>query len=82
MEFYLLLNYALFLIIVCGWSLNHLKTHPLLSMPSFSIVPLLQVFDKALDEPNYSSMYAQLCLRLNDFVVPQLEDQNAGVSGI
>ena len=36
------------------------------------------MFDKALDEPNYSSMYAQLCLRLNDFV--QSEDQLAGVS--
>ena len=25
---------------------------------------LLQVFEKALDEPKYSSMYAQLCKRL------------------
>jgi len=25
---------------------------------------LLQIFEKALDEPKYSSMYAQLCKRL------------------
>jgi len=30
-------------------------------------LPSIQIFDKALDEPSYSSMYAQLCLRLNDF---------------
>ncbi|XP_065191358.1 eukaryotic translation initiation factor 4 gamma 2-like [Sycon ciliatum] len=29
---------------------------------------ILLIFDKALDEPNYSSMYAQLCVRLNDEV--------------
>lgn len=41
-----------------------------------------QVFDKALDESNYSFMYAQLCLRLNDYAPPhpQTEDQQAGVS--
>ena len=26
-----------------------------------------QIFDKALDEPNYSSMYAQLCSRLHTY---------------
>ena len=27
----------------------------------------LQIFDKALDEPSYSSMYAQLCSRLHTY---------------
>ena len=39
----------------------------------------LQVFDKALDEPNYSRMYAQLCLRLNDFapIFPEPTNQKS-----
>lgn len=33
----------------------------------------LQVFEKALDEPKYSSMYAQLCLRLSQ-EAPNFDD--------
>ena len=33
----------------------------------------MQVFDKALDEPKYSSMYAELCLTLNKFA-PNFEE--------
>ena len=28
---------------------------------------VVQIFDKALDEPSYSSMYAQLCSRLHTY---------------
>lgn len=34
---------------------------PLCFLPSLSVV---QIVDKALEEPKYSSLYAQLCLRL------------------
>ena len=34
---------------------------------------LCQVFDKAVDEPSYSCMYAQLCVRLNEFA-PDFEE--------
>lgn len=34
------------------------------------------MFDKALDEPNYSLMYAQLCQRLNE-AVPNFEDRES-----
>ena len=38
------------------------------------VLPIpLQVFDKAVDEPSYSCMYAQLCLRLNEFA-PNFEE--------
>ena len=30
-------------------------------------VCVVQIFDKALDEPSYSSMYAQLCSRLHTY---------------
>ena len=33
----------------------------------------LQVFEKALDEPKYSSMYAQMCLRLSE-EAPNFDD--------
>lgn len=36
---------------------------------------LLQIFDKALDEPKYSSMYAQLCKRLSE-EAPNFEPPN------
>ena len=34
---------------------------------------MLQVFEKALDEPKYSSMYAQMCLRLSE-EAPNFDD--------
>ena len=43
-----------------------LATHncfSLLSLPSLSL-SVVQIVDKALEEPKYSSLYAQLCLRL------------------
>ena len=45
------------------------------------VVWLLQVFDKALDESNYSFMYAQLCLRLNDYgpLHSHTDEQQGGV---
>lgn len=36
----------------------------------------LQVYDKAVDEPSYSSMYAQLCLRLSKYA-PNFEDSGS-----
>lgn len=33
----------------------------------------IKVFEKALDEPKYSSMYAQLCLRLSE-EAPNFDD--------
>lgn len=36
---------------------------------------IILIFDKALDEPNYSSMYAQLCKRLSE-EVPNFEKTN------
>ena len=39
----------------------------------FHLAHSLQVFDKAVDEPSYSCMYAQLCLRLNEFT-PNFEE--------
>lgn len=34
---------------------------------------ILLVFEKAIDEPKYSSMYAQLCLRLSE-EAPNFDD--------
>ncbi|XP_046748420.1 eukaryotic translation initiation factor 4 gamma 2 isoform X1 [Diprion similis] len=41
---------------------------------------ILLIFDKALDEPKYSSMYAQLCKRLSD-EAPNFEPQKPNVEG-
>ncbi|XP_048511853.1 eukaryotic translation initiation factor 4 gamma 2 isoform X1 [Athalia rosae] len=41
---------------------------------------ILLIFDKALDEPKYSSMYAQLCKRLSD-EAPNFEPQKPNVDG-
>ena len=38
-----------------------------------SCLVFVQVFEKALDEPKYSSMYAQLCLRLSQ-EAPNFDD--------
>lgn len=37
------------------------------------VYPNKKVFEKALDEPKYSSMYAQLCLRLSE-EAPNFDD--------
>jgi translation initiation factor 4G len=37
---------------------------------------VFQIFEKALDEPKYSSMYAQLCKRLSE-EAPNLEPPNS-----
>lgn len=37
---------------------------------------VFQIFDKALDEPKYSSMYAQLCKRLSE-EAPNFEPPNS-----
>ena len=39
----------------------------------FSFNPPPQIVDKALEEPKYSQLYAQLCLRLAEDV-PHFED--------
>jgi translation initiation factor 4G len=40
------------------------------------VVVIFQIFDKALDEPKYSSMYAQLCKRLSE-EAPNFEPPNS-----
>lgn len=40
------------------------------------ILFVLQIFEKALDEPKYSSMYAQLCKRLSE-EAPNFEPPNS-----
>ena len=42
-------------------------------------VTSVQIFEKALDEPKYSSMYAQLCKRLAE-QAPNFESPDAKVS--
>ena len=45
----------------------------------YDIITIIQVFDKAVDESSYSSMYAQLCVRLND-VAPNFEEPSSSTT--
>ena len=53
-----------------------LGTSLTLSFPLSLSLSLSQVFEKALDEPYYGSMYAQLCLRLNS-TAPNFEEPSS-----
>ena len=45
----------------------------------YDIIIIVQVFDKAVDEASYSSMYAQLCVRLNE-VAPNFEEPSSSTT--
>lgn len=53
---------------------DHLNTEEFFQSLFWLISPIFKkVFEKALDEPKYSSMYAQLCLRLSE-EAPNFDD--------
>ena len=43
---------------------THTRVTVYLYVQQFNCLSPLQIVDKALEEPKYSSLYAQLCLRL------------------
>lgn len=59
-----LFNQLMSYLIGCFQKLNQARFYRSSFICMYSYLTFCQVFDKALDEPKYSSMYARLCLRL------------------